>query len=286
MRLIDILLNGRDDRHSDADRRKARRARRPALDSLEGRVVLSTASPFVGPLPSQPAVVSTASATPASTTTITADQQGVAFGMQWRCVWDSQIGQYRLDVQGVPGAGNVVVARTKVGIQFQTTQFNASSGRFETVSVAGPALHMNKYVQIRQFRDAGDVTLSVGTGLYRSLSTQARTNVSYVSTPTGQIKLTYQYNSIQNTGTLTVDNIQGSGRIVYSKSFLNPSPGDPAPQSPTANPVQSIDFQLQSNGSYNGGVNVFVPGKADPTITVVINNNNRAGYYQLDRGVW
>lgn len=285
MRLFDILADRTRSRADSSEARKARRRARPAVDGLERREVFTVG--FMGPVAAvAPLSTSAATTTPPSTTTITQDQQGTAFGMKWRATWDSRIGQYYLDIQGVQGDAKVTITRTKVGVQFNTTQYDPTTGTFKPIQVAGPALHMDKFVQIRQFRDAGDVTLSLGSGLYRSLSVQARTSVSYVSTPTGQIKLTYQYDCIANTGKLTVDNIKGSGRIVYSKAHLNPSPGDPTPDSPSANPVQSIDFQLQGSDSYNGGVNVFVPGRADATLTVVVNNNNRPGYYQIERGAW
>lgn len=224
-----------------------------------------------------------ASTTPPSTTTITQDQSGTAFGMEWRCTYDRQIGQYRLDIQGGGGPANIVVTRTKVGVQFNLPgQYNPATGQFDNKQVAGPALELNTWVKIRQFRNAGEPTLSLGSGIYRTLETRART--SYVSSPDGPIKLTYDYNCIDNTGRLTVDNIKGDGRFVYGKSYLNPSPGDPRPESPSANPVQSIDFQLQGGDSYNGGINVFVPGKADPAITVFI--KPVAGGYGMDRGIW
>lgn len=285
MKLLRLFTGLNDARPASAEARKSRRRARPAVDGLERREVFTVG--FVGPIAAiAPLNASAATTAPPSTNTITQDQQGTAFGMKWRATWDAKIDQYYLDIQGVQGNGKVTITRTKVGVQFNVNQFDSASGTFKYVQVAGPNLHMDKFVQIRQFRDSGDVTLALGSGIYRSLAVQARTNVSFISTPAGQIKLTYQYDCVSNTGKLTVDNIKGEGRIVYSRARVNPNLGDPTPDSPSANPVQSIDFQLQGYGSYNGGVGVFVPGRADATIDVVINNNNRAGYYKIERGAW
>jgi hypothetical protein len=281
MRLLDILLHARGEIDTrTADARKARRRARPAVDGLERREVFTAG--IVGPI----AVAQVAAAAaPASTTTITQDQQGTAFGMQWRCTYDNQIGQYRLDIQGGTGSGSVSITRTKVGVQFNTNQYNAATGKFENVQVVGPALELNTWVKIRQFRNANDPNLTLGTGLYRTLETKARTTTSFVSTPTDQIKLTYEYDSIANTGKLTVANVRGTGRFVYSKAQINASVGDPRPDSPTANPVSSIDFQMQGS-DYNGGIGVFVPGKADAAITVVVTDATRSGFYKIERGAW
>jgi len=257
-------------------------------ESLEGRQLLSTATlghsivHQPAAMVSSPTVVHNTAPNPAMT-----NQQGAAFGLRWRAYHDSYTGKDNIDIQDAAGNGSIGMYRTKAGLFFTTNVYNTTSNSWSTLTVAGPTLPQNDYISIRNFANKGDLSVTMGTGLQWTYTTLPRTQVSYVNTPTGSIKLTYDYNSYNNTATLTVDNIKGSGMIFYSKQQVNPDPGEHV-DSPTANPIQSITFSMQSSDGYGGGAQVFVPGEADPTINVVVNNNGNAhaGYYTIKQGAW
>lgn len=273
------LLNLFASREAAPSARRDRSKSRPTLESLEGRQVLSTMNPAVVPL--APAAAKSA---PVVSATTPAVQTGTAFNMQWKCYYSPVSRQYYLNIQNAAGGLQVAVSRTKEAVFFTTKTWNGS--QVVTNTVRGPSLPQNASVSIRNFATAGDNVLTRTTGAYWSMSTLPRVDVSYLSTPKGQIKLTYVYNSINNTGTITVDNIRGTGTIIYSANRLNPNVNDGRPvDSPTANPISSIDFVLQGGGDHVGSVGIFHTGEADPTINVVINNTGSA-FYSIRRGAW
>ena len=264
--------------------RNRRRSSRPTLELLEVRQVLSTVTPFVGPVAPQPsALVGSNLVQPVMTQSSV--QTGTNAGMDWKAYFDPKIGQYRLDIQDVAGRGNTVMVMADGGNKI------AFSENFANVTY-GPAFTQSSHVQIRVFTNN---TSPIGPeknvqviqyGVISGVTKVAHTTTSNVITPQGTMGLTYEYNAISNTGTLTIRNIDSHTFHMpvykYSKETLSRNPGDPIPDSPTSDPVQRITFQMQgSAGSdYNGGIDVFVAGKADATITVVINNSatNGRGY--------
>ncbi|MFO0949713.1 MAG: hypothetical protein U0835_00895 [Isosphaeraceae bacterium] len=285
MSLLNLLAR----REAAPAARRDRSKSRPVLESLEGRVVLSTMKPAVpavappvGPM-SPPAAPHVQSFQTAGTTATTpAVQTGTAFNMQWKCYYSNVSKQYFLNIQNAAGGLQVAVSRTKEAVFFTAKTWNGS--QVVTSTVRGPSLPQNATVVIRNFATAGDNVLTKTTGAYWSMSTLPRVDVSYLSTPKGQIKLTYVYNSINNSGTITVDNIKGVGNIFYSANRLNPRPNDGRPvDSPTANPISSIDFVLQGGGDYVGSVGIFHTGEADPTLNFVINHNG-GDYYTIRQG--
>ena len=287
MSLLNLFAAARNE--AAATPRKARLACRPMMDSLEKREVFTAgiAAPFFGPVAVPPvAAVSSASTTPPSTTTIINDQRGTAFGMSWRAVYDKQIGQFRLDIQGGSGSGNVTITRTKVGIQFNSNQFNSSTGTFQNVQVVGPALELNSAVKIRQFTASGTPKLALGTGLYMNLTTTPQTQRAFVTTPSGPMEVDYTYDCVANTGVVTVHNLKGSGTFVYTKahSDLNTDDNNGVLDSPTSDPVMSYDFTMQGGSDANvGSVGVFVAGRADAAITVNVVNGG-PGTYKIVAG--
>ena len=272
-------------RKARPESRRRRASVQLGAESLEGRKLLSTAT-LGHHLVALPAVhVSTPTLAPS--TAPLAPQQGSAFGLNWRAYYDSKTGNYNMNIQDVQGPGNVGMYRTKAGLWFTQNTYNPTTHAYSQTTVQGPTLPQDKFVSIRNFSKSGDVAVTMGTGLYFNFQSLPRTQVSYVSSPTGQIKLTYDYNSIANTATLTVDNIKGSGTFFYSAGRVNPQVGEFV-DSPTSNPIQSIDFTLQSSDGYTGGAGVFHNGEADPTVNVVINHNGttNSGYYTIKKGAW
>lgn len=264
----------------DSSRKTDRTRRRPSLEGLEGRIALSTASPIVGPISHGAALVA-----PAANGAMTKyqTQTGAALGLGWRAFYDSAINTYRLDIQDVAGRGQtVVVGNTGTGTGGGKIWFT----NYQT-AVNGPAFPTSAHVQVRVFSNnpasaiGPDKIVSVlQNGVVTGVSYQARTTSSNVSSPSGPIGLTCDYNCVTNTATLTVNDISGSGTYGITKAYLNPSPGDPPPDSPSGNPLASIVFQEQGSGGsdYNGSISVFHAGLADPTVHIVIKNAGSGRY--------
>ena len=284
MNLLNLLNGSRSEQPRNARTRKAR----VGLEPLEGRLAMSgaTAALPVGPISyAQHASLTT----PPPVMTQSSVQTGTAFGLSWRAYYDPRVGQYRMDVQDVAGRGQSAIV----------SQNGAGQMAFSDLStvVNGPRFATTARVQVRVFTDNAPgalfgpdknlVGIGVGSGVFAGFTTHARTMTGNIGTPQGNVGLSYAYNCVTNTGVLTVKNVNSHAApgqapvIYYSKGFLNNDPGDPAPDSPSSNPLNTVDFQMQgSGGDYNGGVNVFMPGLADASITVNIDNSGagRNGY--------
>ena len=261
--------------------RSRRRSSRPTLESLELRQVLSTVTPFVGPVAPQPAALVGSSVTQ-PVMTQSSVQTGTNAGMEWKAYFDPKIGQYRLDIQDVAGRGQTVMVMADGGNKIAFSE-NLTSITY------GPTFSQTSHVQIRVFTNNTSLigpeknVEVIQAGVISGVTKVAHTRTSNVFSPQGSMALTYEYNAITNVGTLTVHNINSHTNQVpvfkYNKETLSPNPGDPIPDSPTSNPVQRVTFQMQGSGGsdYNGGVDVFVAGKADATINVVIDNSAAGG---------
>jgi hypothetical protein len=273
-------------------RAKARNRRsRLGLESLEGRLVLSAAQPVMPLQPhavgsTAPAEVSTVqhSATLTANTAPSAPQTGTAFGLGWRSYYDNQTAQYNLDIQDHAGFGFVFVENIGGRVVF----LNGLNG-FQAVN--GPTLTGNHGISARVFANnmgngsSGDLSVNELGRQFTSWSVVRRTTTGTVNTPTGSIGLTYDYNCINNSGTLTIADINGKGTFTYEPVKINWSQGDPPVDSPSgnANTVQTIDFQMVGTESdaYTGGIDVFHSGLANATITYNVTYPSTGTHYTI-----
>jgi hypothetical protein len=202
---------------------KARNRRsRLGLESLEGRLVLSAAHPVLALQPHS--VGSTAHAEVRSVHHVaavavnsvmpTGPETGTADGLGWRSYYDNVTHQYNLDIQDHQGYGFIFV--TNEGGQIEFLDFGSSDP-----IVYGPKLAGNYGIDARVFANApgtqgGDVDVGeLGKfSNFAKWSVMPRTTTSNVSTPTGQMGLTYDYNCITNSGTLTINDIAGKGHAL------------------------------------------------------------------------
>jgi hypothetical protein len=271
---------------------KARNRRsRLGLESLE----VSAAHPVMALQPhsvgsTAPAEIRTvhhAAAVLANSVMPTGPETGTAFGLGWRSYYDNVTHQYNVDIQDHQGFGFVFV--TNEGGQIEFLDFGSSDP-----IVYGPKLAGNYEIDARVFANSpgapgGDVDVGeLGAfSNFAKWSVVPRTTTSTVSTPTGPIGLEYDYKYITNSGTLTISDIAGKGTFDYNATNINWSLGDRPVDSPSGNTktLQSIDLQIQGSGGsdYNGGIDIFHPGLANPTITVKVTNSG-PGHYTINPG--
>jgi hypothetical protein len=193
-----------------------RSRRRLALESLEGRMVLSTAS-IMGPvLPA--AQVAQNNATPSTTP---ATQQGTAFNVAWKSTWDPINKTYDIFVQDSPGSNSIALFPSSQGLEFVGT-----SGKFGVVQ--GPQYAQGTSVQVYVYSDqmgldGGDSKIQTNVGVPtldvpRITTTQVQT-LSTNASGANTINVTYSFNCVSNTGTFqiadAVDNMHTGDSLSY-----------------------------------------------------------------------